>query len=73
MTANQNKENQNGCSVPTEQPGKDMESILDELQTYICTQICQIPDNLTEDERKQFCRGCRLDEFIERVIEEHEK
>lgn len=73
MTANQNKENQNGCSVPTEHPGKNMESILDELQSYVCGRICGISDNLTEDERKQLCRGCRFDELIERVIEVHEK
>lgn len=73
MTVNQKTENQNGCSVPTERPESGMESILSELQTYVCTQICGISDNLTEDEKKQFCRGCRLDEFIERVIEEHEK
>lgn len=73
MTANQNKENQTGCSALTEQPENGMESILDELQLYVCTQICKIPDNLTEDERKQYCRGCRFDDLIERVIEEHEK
>lgn len=72
MTANQNKESQNGCSAPIEQPESGMESILDELQSYVCGQICQIPDNLTEDERKQLCRGCRFDELIERVIEVHE-
>lgn len=73
MTANQNKENQNGCSVPTEQPGRDMESILDELQLYVCSQICRVPDNLTEDERKQYCRNCRLDDLIDQIIEAHEK
>ncbi len=72
MTANQNKENQNGCSAPTEQPENDMESILDELQAYVCNQICQMP-KLTEDERKQYCRGCRFDNLIERAIEAHEK
>lgn len=73
MTANQNKENQTGCSALIEHPESGMESILDELQSYVCGQICQIPDNLTEDEKKQFCRGCRLDDLIERVIEAHEK
>ncbi len=73
MTANQKPENQNGCSAPIEQPGKDMESILDELQSYICRRICGISDNLTEDERKQFCRNCRFDDLIGQIIEEHEK
>lgn len=57
-------------------PGKKtekMESILDELQTYVCSQICKIPDNLTEDEKKQFCRNCRFDDLIDQIIEEHEK
>ena len=72
MTANQNKGNQNGCSAPTEQPGSGMESILDVLQLYVCQEICQMP-NLTEDEKKQYCRGCRLNDLIDRVIEEHEK
>ena len=73
MTVNQKPESQNGCSAPTEQPGREMESILDELQLYVCTQICKIPDNLTEDERKQFCRNCRFDDLIDQIIEEHEK
>lgn len=73
MTANQKPENQNGCSAPIEQPGKDMESILDELQSYVCGRICGISDNLTEDERKQFCRNCRFDDLIDQIIEEHEK
>lgn len=73
MTANQKAENQTGCSAPTEHPGRDMESILDELQLCVCTQICQIPDNLTEDEKKQFCRNCRFDDLIDQIIEEHEK
>lgn len=66
-------ENQNGCSVPIEQPESGMESILDELQTYVCSQICKILDNLTEDEKKQFCRNCRFDDLIDQIIEEHEK
>lgn len=73
MTVNQKKESQNGCSVPTEQPGKDMESILDELETCVCGQICRMPDNLTEDEIKQYCRNCRLDDLIDQIIEAHEK
>ena len=50
-----------------------MESILNELQIYVCGQICGISDKLTEDERKQFCRNCRFDDLIDRIIEEHEK
>lgn len=73
MTVNQKAENQNGCSVPTERPESDMESILSELQTYVCTQICGISDKFTEDERKQFCRNCRFDDLIDQIIEEHEK
>lgn len=73
MTANQNKESQNGCSAPIEQPGDDMESILDVLQLYVCQEICKIPANLTEDEKKQFCRNCRFDDLIDQIIEEHEK
>ena len=73
MTANRKKESRNGCSVPTEQPERDMESILNELQIYVCGQICGISDKLTEDERKQFCRNCRFDDLIDRIIEEHEK
>ena len=65
MTANQKPENQNGCSAPIEQPGKDMESILDELQSYVCGRICGISDKLTEDERKQFCRNCRFDDLVD--------
>ena len=73
MTVNQKAENQNGCSVPTEWPESGMESILSELQTYVCTRICGISDKLTEDERKQFCRNCRFDDLIDQIIEEHEK
>lgn len=73
MTANQNKENQTGCSAPTEQPESGMESILNELQTYVCGQICGISDKLTEDERKQFYRNCRFDDLVDQIIEEHEK
>lgn len=56
-----------------EQPENGMESILDELQTYVCGRICKIPNNLTEDEKKQFCRNCRFDDLIDQIIEEHEK
>lgn len=73
MTANQNKENQNGCSAPIEQPESGMESMLNELQTYVCGQICGISDKLTEDERKQFYRNCRFDDLVDQIIEEHEK
>lgn len=73
MTANQKAENQTGCSAPTEQPESGMESILNELQTYVCGQICGISDKLTEDERKHFCRNCRFDDLVDQIIEEHEK
>lgn len=73
MTVNQKEENQNGCSAPIEQPESGMEFILSELQTYVCTRICGISDNLTEDEKKQFCRNCRFDDLIDQIIEEHEK
>lgn len=53
--------------------GYDMESILDVLQLYVCQEICKIPANLTEDEKKQFCRNCRFDDLIDQIIEEHEK
>lgn len=58
MTVNQKEENQNGCSVPIEQPESGMESILDELQAYVYSQIC---------------RNCRFDDLVNRIIEEHEK
>lgn len=73
MTVNRKPESQNGCSAPTEQLGRDMESILDELQLYVCTQICKIPDNFTDAERKQYCRNCRFDDLVDEIIEEHEK
>lgn len=72
MTVNRKKENQNGCSAPIEHPERDMESILDDLQDYVCHEMCR-PPQMTEDERKQYCQGCRFDELIEEIIEEHEK
>lgn len=72
MTVNQKKENRNGCSAPIGYPERGMESILDEMQTYVCHEMCKAPE-MTEDERKQYCRNCRFDELIEEIIEEHEK
>ena len=72
MTANRKKESRNGCSVPTEQPERDMESILNDLQIYVCHEMCRPPE-MTEDERKQYCRGCWFEGLVEEIIEEYEK
>ena len=72
MTANRKKESRSGCSVPTEHPERDMEYILNDLQIYVCHEMCRPPE-MTEDERKQYCRGCWFEGLVEEIIEEYEK
>lgn len=49
-----------------------MESILNDLQIYVCHEMCRPPE-MTEDERKQYCRGCWFEGLVEEIIEEYEK
>lgn len=72
MTVNQKEENRSGCSAPTGHPERDMESILNEMQEWVCHEICKLPENITEDEKKQFCRNCRFDELVDQAIETYE-
>lgn len=52
MTANQNKENQNGCSAPIEQPESGMESILNELQICRNCRFDDLIDRIIEEHEK---------------------
>ena len=72
MTMNQLQENQNGC---LEQKNEDegINSILEELETYICDKICLRDTKLTQEEQEQYCAGCKLESYIDRIGQEYDK
>lgn len=72
MTMNQLQENQNGC---LEQKNEDegISSILEELETYICDKICLRDTKLTQEEQEQYCAGCKLESYVDRIGQEYDK
>lgn len=69
---NQLQENQNGC---LEQKNEDegINSILEELETYICDKICLRDTKLTQEEQEQYCAGCKLESYVDRIGQEYDK
>ena len=74
MTMNQSQENPNGCSGQKENEDEGISSALKELETYICDRIC-LHDctNMTQEEQEQYCAGCKLESYIDRIGREYDR
>lgn len=73
MTMNQLQENKNGCLEQKENEDEGISSILEELETYICDEICLRDTKLTQEKQEQYCAGCKLESYIDRIGQEYDK
>mgnify|MGYP006896539041 CR=1 FL=1 len=74
MTMNQLQGNQNGCLEQTENEDEGISSILEELKTYICDEICLSGYTaMTQEEQEQHCTDCKLKSYIDQINQEYNK
>lgn len=71
---NQSKENQSGCSRPRKNVDEGIGNILEDLETYICDEICFCNNmQMIQEERDRYCNNCQIGKKVDEIEAEYEK
>ena len=71
---NQSKENQSGCSKPRKKVDEGIGNILEDLEAYICDEICFCNNmQMTQEERERYCNNCQIGKKVDEIEAEYEK
>lgn len=73
MTVNQKeKRNLSGSRRQNENPEDAMERIIEELESYVCDELCRFCKDLNEEQLEKECENCRIGTLTRKIMEEYD-